>query len=52
MKTFRSLNEIKEFYFPESTKREKEQEFFNTATPKEIGEYMAKQTIEKLRLKC
>lgn len=52
MKTFRSLNEVEEFYFPESTKKRKEQEFFDTATPKEIGEYLAKQTMEKLRIRC
>lgn len=51
MKAFRSLNEINKFYFPITTKMEKEQEFINTETPEEIGKYWAKQTIEKLRLK-
>lgn len=49
MKIFRSLNEIEEFYFPESTKKEREKEFMRTATPDEIGKHWAQQSIEKIK---
>lgn len=49
MKTFRSIREIKEFYFPINTAKDREEEFMKTATPAEIGEYLAEQTMKKVR---
>lgn len=49
MKVFTNMYQIEEFYFSLTTKKEYEKEFMKTATPKEIGEYFGKQTMDKVK---
>lgn len=46
---FRNIQQVKEHYFPESTKKEREEEFLRTATPEEIGKRWAEESMGKLR---
>jgi hypothetical protein len=49
MKTFRNIEELKEYYFPIMTKMEREEKFMRTATPAQIGEKLAEDAIKKLK---
>lgn len=48
-KSFRNMRELKEYYFPKTTAKEREEEFVRTATPEQIGKHGAEESTVNLK---
>jgi len=46
---FRSLREVKEFFFPKDIEKEEQEKLMKIKNPKELGKVWAEDTMKKIR---